>query len=69
MALSMRYWVAITCDTCGKKVEFESLQLGADRVPLDWIQATPGGEQMQREFCSIECQVNWVPPRKPWEEE
>lgn len=69
MAISMRYWVKIVCDTCGKTKEFESLQLGADRVPLDWIQGAPAGEQMIREFCSGECVSNYMPPRKPWEEE
>ena len=62
----MRYWVTIICDTCGKKLEFESLQLGADRVPLDWSQGAPAGEQLAREFCSGECVANYKPPRKPW---
>jgi hypothetical protein len=69
VAISMRYFVTIECDTCTKKVQFESLQLGADRVPLEWIQATPPGEVMQREFCSVECVGNWTPPPKPWQDE
>lgn len=62
----MRYWVTITCDACQKKLEFESLQLGADRVPLDWVQAVPVGEVIQREFCSTECAAAYEPPEKPW---
>jgi endogenous inhibitor of DNA gyrase (YacG/DUF329 family) len=68
LAISMRYWVKIQCDTCGKTVEFESLQLGGDRIPIDWVQAAPSGEQMQREFCSAECVVKYISPPKPWEE-
>lgn len=69
MALSMRYWVTITCDTCAKKLEFESVQLGADRVPIEWVQATPPGEQIIREFCSTKCVGNYKPPAKPWLDE
>lgn len=69
MAISMRYFVTIVCDTCGAKKEFESQQFGADRVPLDWIQAAPPGEIMPREFCSPGCLAEWVPPAKPWQEE
>lgn len=64
----MRYWVKIVCDTCGRTLEFESLQLGADRVPMEWIQGMPPGEGVTREFCSVECVGNYVPPPKPWEE-
>jgi hypothetical protein len=69
MAISMRYWVTITCDTCRKKLEFESEQMGADRVPLDWIQAVPSGEVLQREFCSTKCVSNYKAPEKPWLDE
>lgn len=69
MALTLRYFVTITCDTCGNTKSFESQQLGADRVPPDWLQAIPISESVMREFDSTECLTNYKPPVMPWEED
>jgi hypothetical protein len=64
------YTRTVTCDTCGTQVRTSgsSLQMHQE-VPTEWLQVSPPGERVMREFCSRDCFLNYVPPEqqdKPW---